>query len=148
MAELNLDLDGLEETYEALDRLEDRWTGGGRWVVGTGVEYAIYLEFGTRHMDPKPFLRPAVTELQRGVGQFIRANTNTTLEEIDDVEELLRTIAFGLERRIKEIITQKGLVATGTLRASVSALPLADANMLPTAEDVDPVATEDFEVSA
>jgi len=42
-----------------------------------------------------------------------------SLEEIDSVDELVRTIAFGLERRIKRIITVKGLVDTGTMRESV-----------------------------
>ena len=29
-------------------------------MVGTNVEYAIFLEFGTRHMRARPFLRPAL----------------------------------------------------------------------------------------
>lgn len=28
--------------------------------VGTNVEYAIYVEFGTRYMRAQPFLRPAL----------------------------------------------------------------------------------------
>jgi len=28
-------------------------------LVGSSVEYAVYQEFGTRFMAPKPFLRPA-----------------------------------------------------------------------------------------
>lgn len=30
--------------------------------VGTNVEYALFLEVGTRHMAPRPFLRPALVE--------------------------------------------------------------------------------------
>lgn len=29
-------------------------------IVGTNVEYAIFVEFGTRHMSAQPFLRPAL----------------------------------------------------------------------------------------
>lgn len=31
----------------------------GHWRVGTNVEYAIVLEFGSRRMAPRPFMRPA-----------------------------------------------------------------------------------------
>lgn len=32
-------------------------------LVGTNVEYAPYVEFGTRFMAPRPFLRSSVTEV-------------------------------------------------------------------------------------
>jgi len=37
-----------------------------RWRVGTNVEYALYLEFGTRRMAPRPFLRPAAEKVRNG----------------------------------------------------------------------------------
>lgn len=33
--------------------------------VGTDVEYGPYVEFGTRHQRPQPFLRPALYEEAR-----------------------------------------------------------------------------------
>lgn len=37
------------------------------WRVGTNVDYALFLEFGTRRMAPRPFLRPAADrERERG----------------------------------------------------------------------------------
>ena len=33
--------------------------GPGLYAVGTHVEYAPYVEFGTRHMAARPYLRPA-----------------------------------------------------------------------------------------
>lgn len=36
-----------------------------RWRVGTNVEYALYLEFGSQRVAPRPFIRPAV-EAVRG----------------------------------------------------------------------------------
>ena len=39
----------------------------GHWRVGTNVEYALYLEFGTRKIAARPFMRPAADrEQQRG----------------------------------------------------------------------------------
>lgn len=37
-------------------------TSGWTVEVGASAEYAIFVEFGTRHMQAKPFLRPAVEE--------------------------------------------------------------------------------------
>lgn len=159
MADLSLELEGLEETIEDLDRLQERWTGGGSWVVGTAVNYSVFLEFGTSKMDPKPFVRPALHEARRSVEGFIRDNTNTTVSEIDSARELVRVIAFALERRIKEIITEKGLVDTGTMRASVLAVPGDDLSALPSPNDLEtdeegnPIdarvtASQSFEVNA
>lgn len=114
----------VDDAIDELDDLQERYTGGGTWVVGSAVEYAIYLEMGTRDMDPKPFLRPALFEARQSLPQFIADNTSTTLNAIDTADELVRTVAFALERRIKQIITEKGLIDTGALRASVVAVPL------------------------
>lgn len=41
--------------------------GPGHWRVGTNVKYAIFLEFGTRRIAPRPFVRTAVAKVkQRG----------------------------------------------------------------------------------
>lgn len=48
--------------------------GGG--VVGSNVDYAVYQEFGTRHMAPQPFLRPAVEIARKG-------NTAEVLKKIE-----------------------------------------------------------------
>lgn len=36
-------------------------------TVGTNVTYAVFVELGTRHMAPRPYLRPALAaEISRG----------------------------------------------------------------------------------
>jgi len=92
----------------------------------------LFLEFGTRKMDPKPFFRPALQEVRaRGVDGFINAHTKTTVEALGSIRQIVAALAFAIERRIKEIITAKGLILTGTLRSSVLAVPLADVSDLP-----------------
>lgn len=50
---------------------------GDSVYIGTNVEYAPYVELGTRYMDPRPYLRPAATEH----GSTYRAILKRNLEE-------------------------------------------------------------------
>jgi len=87
-------------------------------------------------MDAKPFFAPAINEVRlQGVDGFIRHNTKTSVEQLDTVNRVLQVLALALERRIKEIITQKGLIDTGTLRASIVAVPGTDPSVLPDASE-------------
>ncbi|PCR89317.1 HK97-gp10 family putative phage morphogenesis protein [Natrinema ejinorense] len=148
MTGFDFDIKGLEAHKRQLREERDKWTGdGGTWYVGTAVEYAVYLEYGTSKMDPKPFFRPALAEAEQDLSAFVRDNTRKTLSQIDGPRELVKTIAFALERRVKEIITEKGLIESGTMRASVRAVPTRPDD-LPTADEVDPSASADIEVSA
>jgi len=46
----------------------------------------------------------------------------------------VETLALAVERRVKEILTEKGLIDTGTLRASITTADTAAA--LPSADEV------------
>lgn len=158
---MGVEVNGLADVFEDLDDLEDDFTGPTEpWVVGTNVEYSIYLEFGTSShpieadeaealrfesggevlfrdnvehpgIDPMPFFRPAVNEVRlEGEVGFIRHHTRKEPEDIDTVREFVSTLALALENRIKEIITRKGLIDTGNLRNSVQAVPVSDVGNL------------------
>jgi len=136
MSDFSLGLDGLEARIEELEDLADDVQTVTTYTVGSGVEYAVYLEFGTSRMDAKPFFRPAISEVRaQGVEGFIAHNTGTSVDALPDVDAVIKVLALALERRIKEIITDKGLIDTGTLRASVLAVRGGDPSVLPTAGD-------------
>lgn len=40
-------------------------------TIGTDVEYAPYLEFGTSRMSPRPYLRPAIEETLPSIGESL-----------------------------------------------------------------------------
>lgn len=145
MTDFGFDAD-FDELVETLEDMQDEVGESGTHYIGTAVEYSVYLEFGTSKMDPKPFFRPALAEARRDLEGFIRENSRKTLQQIDTADELARTIAFALERRVKEIITEKDLIESGTLRASVQAVPAP--GDLPDADEVDPSAAAGVEVSA
>jgi hypothetical protein len=89
-------------------------------------------------MDAKPFFQPAINEVRaQRVDGFISHNTRTSVADLDDIDEILQALALALERRIKEIITAKGLIDTGTLRASVVAVKGADVSKLPGESEFD-----------
>jgi len=136
MADFSLTLDGLDEALRALEDLEDDVSTLATFTVGTGVSYSVFLEFGSSKMDAKPFFRPAISEVRtQGVDGFIARNTRTSVEALPDADAVLRVLALALERRIKEIITEKSLIDTGTLRASVVAVRGGDPSRLPSEGD-------------
>lgn len=136
MSDWSLGLDGLEAAISRLEELESDVETLSAYTVGTGVEYSVYLEFGTSKMDAKPFFRPAINEIRiQGVEGFIRHNTRTTADRLETADDVIRVLALALERRVKEIITQKGLIDTGTLRASIVAVRGVDPSALPTEGD-------------
>ena len=143
MAEFEVELEGFRRVLDALDDISDDLRGAGTVTVGTGVSYGIFLELGTRDMDPKPFFRPALAELRvQGVSGFIETNTKLSVEQIEELNDLVSVVGLALERRIKEIIAAKGLIDTGTLRASVVAVEGASPSKLPTEGDLSGFSSE------
>jgi len=150
---VGVEVNGLDGMFEDLDDLEDDYSGPVEdYIVGTPVEYASVVEYGSsRHTitpdnaevlrfeidgeviytdevqhpgtDPQPFFRPAVNEVRlQGVDGFIRHNTRKDPTQIETTREFLRTLSLALERRIKELAP----VDTGNLRASVASVPVSD----------------------
>jgi hypothetical protein len=137
MVDLELKLQGLENLVDSLEELERDLSGRETIIVGTNVSYAIFLEFATKKMDPRPFFRPAISELRRqGVDDFLKSNTKLSAKRIEDLDSLVTAVGLALERRVKEVITEKSIIDTGTLRASIAAVPNGEVNDLATEADL------------
>jgi len=96
---------GFDAVMDALDYTEQ---GETKYIVGTDVEYAIYVEFGTSRMQAQPYLRPAVRRAVRkldSIGSF------------DSPEEIAQALALQVEREAKREVP----VDTGTLKNSITA---------------------------
>lgn len=83
--------------------------GQVEYVVGTNVEYSVYVEFGTSEQRAQPYLRPA---LEQAVREF-----DTYASDADSPEELVETLAL----RVEAIAKDKAPVDTGNLRGSIEA---------------------------
>ena len=133
MSDADFSINGIGSLREEFDDRIDDWSGGGTVFVGTAVEYSLFVEFGTSEMNARPFFRPVINDARIDTEGFLDRNTQTSISEIDSADRLVRTLALAIERRVKEIITEKGLIDTGTLRASITAVPTESA--LPEADD-------------
>jgi HK97 gp10 family phage protein len=66
----------LIDTGNMLNSVQAQPDGTFAWIVGVGAEYAIYHEYGTVRLPPKPFFLPAVRQIEP---QFI-ANMERLIE--------------------------------------------------------------------
>lgn len=113
---------GLAKLEEEFQRLAGaaRAEGDAEWWVGTTVEYAIFPELGTRYMTARPYFVPALNELMTELG--LEGMTQEYFHAlIADDPQLIPTIAFELERRVKAWIKKQHLIDTGNLHGSIAA---------------------------
>lgn len=79
------------------------------WVVGTNVEYSVYVEYGTSTQAAQPYLRPAVERAQR--------ESERIFNGADGMDEFVASLALLIEEDAK----RRCPVDTGNLRASIRA---------------------------
>lgn len=79
------------------------------WVVGTDVEYSVYVEFGTSRMSAQPYLRPAIEHAKRNAERY--------MAETSSINAFIRRMAMEIEAEAKRLCP----VDTGRLRSSIKA---------------------------
>lgn len=99
--------------------------------VGSAVEYGPYQEFGTSRIQERPHWRVAIPEVIAAAGSgglkremeesLMEAVTGGASAEIDSGGNPPYVMALAIERRVKQVITAKGIIDTGNYRASVAA---------------------------
>ena len=96
--------DWIETFTEAIDQFSgmDEPT----YVVGSSVQYALHVEYGTYKMQAQPHLRPATDALRGNIDKYFRKAA--TLDQ--GLKMAATSLASDVQRRAP--------VDTGTLRAS------------------------------
>lgn len=102
---------GHASTVKAFERMKE-WAGDDDvvYIVGTNVEYAAYVEFGTSRQQAQPYLRPAAEKVAKNPERYVDGNP-------DSVEAYIRQVALAIEREA----TEKAPVDTGNLQNSIRA---------------------------
>jgi len=114
-----LSLSGMDDAQGMLDDVNIQTSGEDVYVVGPTVHYAVYVDMGTSKMEARPFVKPAAEDVQMNLGHHLERHLTADFLNASE-EEILKAAALAVEKRMKEIITEKGAVDTGTMRASVS----------------------------
>jgi hypothetical protein len=96
-----------------LDALDYDGFGTQKYRVGTNVEYAVYVEYGTATNEAQPYLRPAVEQAISELDEHV--------DSVDSPDELVERLALRIEALAKE----EAPVDTGALRNSISAQRVA-----------------------
>jgi len=64
------------------------------WEVGTNVEYALYVEFGTEEHEAYPYLRPGIARAEKRFDELA--------DKADDTDELVKLVALAIEEETKK----------------------------------------------
>jgi hypothetical protein len=114
-----LSLTGLATTMQMLESLQFSVDDETVYIVGPTVKYSVFVDRGTSKMEARPFVRPAAERVQANleteVGRFLDGGLGDS-----SMGAITRAAALAVQREMQRIITQKGAVDTGAMRASVS----------------------------
>lgn len=115
---IDIEMSGADAVGTTFATAIESASGEPHWVVGTNVEYAVYLEQGTSKMPPYPFMKPAI--------EYVMANeAGGIADSADSVDAVVGGIAMAIERRAKHYassgVSPGPDVDTGTLKASIRA---------------------------
>jgi len=108
---------GMSSVRQTLETLQTTWSGDTLYIAGPTVEYAVFQEKGTRHIDARPFMRPAA--------EAVGANPSAMLDQygqepVENEAIAVKTIALAVQEEAKRIANQKGVRDSGQLISSIS----------------------------
>lgn len=104
---IDIDVSGLQHQLDTIEEMQLQWGEFAGYAVGTDVEYAIYVEYGTYKMQPNKALRNAMME--------VMSQIDTMAARADDSNDLGKMIAESIKAGWRRDVW----VNTGKLRDSI-----------------------------
>lgn len=113
---------GMDKALDTFTKIKEGFGRNSKWIVGVGVEYGAYVEFGTSTTRAYPYLMPAVRHVMRSEFDSIES---AAMSKSNPIEYLIEELARRIEREAKKRASGRPgpNVITGDLRASIEAAP-------------------------
>ena len=118
MAGFALAFTGLTQLFNLL-RVMEKVDFGEAWV-GSAVVYGPFQEFGTRVLQERPHWRVAIPQIVAEAGGDVGLQQDIVDGLAAGGGDAPMKIALKIERRVKEIITSKGIIDTNNYRGSIA----------------------------
>lgn len=111
---------GLASTVDVFKALKMEWSGNTLYIAGPTVEYAVEQELGTRHIEARPYMRPAAERVQADPEAYANRMASSHGIDISSEEGFVRALTLAVQNEGKRIADAKGVRDTGALIASIS----------------------------
>lgn len=100
-----------------------RIPAGAKYPNGTPVrKVAMFIEYGTASMPPRPYMRMARAEHKAEWWNMIRREMRLVVKKQETVTQGLKKVGAKMEQDIKAAVTAVDAVDTGRLRDSYKAV--------------------------
>ena len=111
----------VEVDTKRLDQIIRQTRPADSWTISDGVDYGVYVEFGTYKMPARPAAVPAATRIR----EELPGNVKEALVRGVDLDDVIRKSAFDLEALWKQnfFTHPKPPIDTGAYRDSINAEP-------------------------
>lgn len=107
MIKMGMKVIGMTAVMTMFDRVIRRYRINADYYVGTNVDYAAYVEYGTYKMQAQPYLRPAADQ--------VKGNLNDIVSRQSSMDGAIKAVALEVESDAK----RRCPVRTGNLMGSI-----------------------------
>lgn len=109
--DFGMNMRGFKSVMDAFDDIAVTIEGDIIYVTGTNVRYAVYQEYGTSDILPRPAMRKARDTVSRKVDSIV--------EDADSMEQAILKVAVEVEREWTQNIKDFDIIDTGNYRDSI-----------------------------
>lgn len=111
----SISVTGISAALDLFESVRMQWDDDTLYIAAPTVDYAVYQEQGTSHIDARPFMRPAAEAVAADPERFLNKYGPQT-PQAGPIE----TLAIAVQNEAKIIADRKGVRDSGTLINSIT----------------------------